>query len=84
MSEKPVYRIAALPADEGSDRKPMRHNDGAMVIMLGGEDDEDTRPVLQVMKWGKAKRGMAWNTPDPEQEAFAAHVVALLNGDCHD
>lgn len=61
---------------------PMRLNGGEMIIMEGYLDDEgeeDRRPVLHVMRRARAKRGQAWNTPDPEQEAFAARVVALLN-----
>ena len=74
------YRIAAYPIDADGNREPMRHNDGSMVIMQGAEDDDETRPVLWVRRFSEAKRGKAWNTPDPEQKAFAARVVALLNG----
>lgn len=74
-----AYRIPGYPIDADGAVKPIRHNDGSMVISRGNLDDENTAPVLLVLRRSEAKRGRAWNTPDPEQEAFAAHVLALLN-----
>lgn len=76
---KPAYYIARAGLD--AETAPiMRHNDGSMVIMLRLSDDEfDVRPALTVPMIIHAKRGEAWKTTDPEQEAFAARVVDLLN-----
>lgn len=51
---------------------------GAMIIM-GMDDEGFNAPVLHVPMRVNAKRGQAWCTADPEQEAFAAFIVALLN-----
>jgi hypothetical protein len=57
-----------------------RHNDGSLNIMATDEDG-DPIPVLTVRMGVSAKRGDAWKTDDPDQEAFAQHVVDLLNGE---
>lgn len=79
----PTYRIASLDPTgmEGAEGTPMRHNDGAMIIMEGEPGGDETRPVLHVTMTIRPKRGEAWKTSDPVQEAFAQRVVALLNGD---
>lgn len=79
-----TYRIAKtgsviIDGVERGKPKVFRHNDGAITIMKGEEDDEDNRAVLHVLMTVRPKRGEAWKTEDPEQEAFAQRVVDLLN-----
>lgn len=69
-----MYSISAYPAGGFT-----RHNDGSMVIMHGEKYTDDYQAVLLVPRFTPAKRGSAWNTPDPAQEVFAAAVVAALN-----
>lgn len=78
------YSIAMIPGVviDGVERRApaiMRHNDGSMVIMCGHPDGEDHRPALMVPMMISPKRGEAWKTSDPAQEAFAALVVDMLN-----
>ncbi len=78
------YSIAIYPGVEveGVVLQPptiVRQNDGAMTIMRGDPDGEDYTPALMVPMIVRAKRGEAWKTADPEQEAFAQRVVDLLN-----
>jgi hypothetical protein len=69
------YRIAS---HEGH---LMRHNDGSLIIMRDRDGDaSEAEAVLTVtLRRVRPKRGEAWKTPDPAQEAFAQHVVDLLN-----
>ena len=76
---KKTFRIATIDLGEGI--KPMRQNDGAMIIMEGEAGDEETRPALHVPMIVRPKRGEGWRTDDPEQEAFARRVVDLLNAE---
>lgn len=69
------YEIGAMPAGA-----PFRGTDGSMIIMRV-EADNAARPVLLVTRWSKVTRGIAYKEADPEQEAFAAEVVAILNGE---
>jgi hypothetical protein len=73
-----TYRIATL---DPTDARPMRHNDGSMIIMYGEPGGDGTRPALLVPMIIRPKRGDAWKTHDPQQEEFAKKVVDLLNGD---
>lgn len=57
------------------DPYPARHNDGSFIVMCGDRDDEDRGPVADVKFCGKAKRGEAWRTEDPEGLA-RAHLIA--------
>lgn len=73
-----TYRIATYP---GLNDEPvlLRHNDGALVILRG--DGDGAVPVLIVPRVAEVARNVAYTAPDLEQEAFAARVVALLNGE---
>lgn len=71
------YKIGTIGDLEGGGQI-MRHNDGCMIIM-GKDEDDDNAPVLHVPMRVHAKRGEAWRTADPEQEAFAAALVDLMN-----
>lgn len=79
-----TYRIAVLPTFEiagvthGGDF--IRDNDGSLVILFGDPDEDYTRRALIVSRVVRLKRGAAYDTPDPEQEAFARRVVDVLNG----
>lgn len=64
---------------DGDEKKPMRHNDGSMVIMQGERLTDDYRAVLIVPMVATPKRGQGWCTADPVQEAFAARIVEALN-----
>jgi hypothetical protein len=78
------YRIGTIPTfdretmTEGT--KPFRMNDGSLVVMAGDAGDEDAQRVLLVPRFAHVKRTASYDTPDPEQEAFARRVVDLLNG----
>lgn len=76
------YKLGTAPAvvDGKEATKPWRHNDGAMNIMSAPDEYGDRHNVLTIpMLSVRPKRGEAWKTTDPEQEAFAAYVVAILN-----
>jgi hypothetical protein len=49
-------------------KRPMRLN--GVLIILGADEAGHRVPVIKVE---------AWQPADPDQEAFAAHVVAVLN-----
>jgi hypothetical protein len=51
----------------------MRDNDGSWKV------SSPDGPVLSVAFRGKAKRGEAWNAPDPEGQAIAFEVVRRYN-----
>lgn len=76
------YKLSSYNAPGEADQL-LRHNDGSLVIMQTdgeeGAEDAENRPCLLVPRVNPAKRGEAWKTPDPDQEAFARRVVALLN-----
>lgn len=74
------YQIGSMPTGDNPEGggAPHRHNDGSMVIM-GRDEDGFSAPVLHIPMRIRAKRGEAWRTSDPDQEEFAARVVALLN-----
>lgn len=74
-----TYRIATYPGLKG-EPVLLRENDGSLIIMEGEPDSEDARRVLAVPRFVPLRRTAPYNTPDAEQEAFAARVVALLNG----
>jgi len=81
-----TFRISTNPVFEVGDRKMggefIRHNDGSLIIRNDGDDDrEDMGFRLVVPRVAYVKRGERYDKPDPEQEAFAARVVALLNGE---
>jgi len=81
-----TFRIMTNPIAEIGDRKFggefMRHNDGSLIICNEADDDrEDMGFRLVVPRVAYVKRGERYDKPDPEQEAFAARVVALLNGE---
>lgn len=71
------YKIGTYPDATGGE-KIFRHNDGAMNIMAV-DSAGDAWPVLMVPRVTYAPRGKAWNTPDPQQEAWAQHVAHVLN-----
>ena len=54
-----------------------RENDGSWVIA-----DADGNGIITIRFQGNAKRGQAWNAPDPEGQANAAFIVTACN--CHD
>lgn len=54
--------------------KPFRHNDGSFVIVKDTGDERG--PVATATFQGKAKRGQAWNTDDPEGLANARLIAA--------
>lgn len=60
----------ALEAHEGY----FRENDGSWVIA-----DKDGNGIITVRFQGKAKRGQAWNAPDPEGQALARNIVKCVN-----
>ena len=68
------YRIGTL----GDGGQIMRHNDGSMMIM-GIDEEGDNCPALLIPMRVRAKRGEAWRTTDPGQEAFAKALVDLMN-----
>jgi hypothetical protein len=70
---KPRYSVGMIPG-----HGYFRQNDGSLSIMEYAET-EDTRVVLYVPRVGAVKRSEKYSAPDPMQEAFAEHVVALLN-----
>ncbi len=70
------YQIAMTGLSKG---RPLRHNDGSMVIMQGERLTDEYRAVLQIPMTVRAKRGQAWDTTDAAQEAFAQRVVDTLN-----
>jgi hypothetical protein len=71
------YAIALVPGP-GATMQPFRHNDGAMIV-LGTDAEGESAPVLHIPMRLTPKRGEAWRTADPDQEAFARALVALLN-----
>jgi len=79
-----TFRISTFPIVEIGDRKIggefVRMNDGSLIIR--DEDRDDDAPNLRVIvpRVAHVKRSDAYDKPDPEQDAFAARVVALLNG----
>lgn len=79
IAELPKFEVAGKTVGGGF----MRHNDGSVVIMRGakpGRDEDDFNvPVLSVNMTVRAKRGEAYKTSDPAQEAFAQRIVDLLN-----
>jgi hypothetical protein len=74
------YEVGKIPTFENGKEvwKFNRHNDGAMIIM-GKDKEGDDCPVLNIPMRVNAKRGEAWRTTDPDQEAFAAALVELMN-----
>ena len=81
-----TVRISINPIVEVGDRKMggefIRQNDGSLIIRDDADEDRDDMGFrLVVPRVAYVKRGDPYNKPDPEQEAFAARVVALLNGD---
>lgn len=75
---KGPYWIGRMGERGDETAKPHRHNDGAMIVM-GRDEDGDPAPVLHIPMRANAKRGAAWSTTDPDQEAFAEAFVALMN-----
>ena len=51
-----------------------RDNDGAWILT-----DESGNRAVTVAFRGKAKRGQAWNSPDPEGQAMANRIVESFN-----
>jgi hypothetical protein len=51
-----------------------RENDGSWIIK-----DADGNGIITVRFRGTAKRGQAWNAPDPEGMATARLIVAAVN-----
>jgi hypothetical protein len=78
-----AYRISTLPIVEIGAKiiggEYVRGNDGALIIRDDGRDDDAPNLRLIVPRVAQVKRSDPYDKPDPEQEAFAAHVVALLN-----
>lgn len=79
-----TFRISTNPVYEVDGRKMggelIRHNDGSLIIRDDG-DDETMGYRLVVPRVAFVKRSDQYDKPDPAQEAFAARVVALLNGE---
>ena len=82
-----TFRISTNPVFEIGDRKMggefIRQNDGSLIIRDDAEDDGDDDSMglrLIVPRVAIVKRSDRYDKPDPEQEAFAARVVAMLNG----
>ena len=72
------YIVSREPLVVG--KKPSQANDGSFTIMLRyGPDSDDVKPLCAVSFHGAAKRGQAWQTPDPEGEANARRIVELWN-----
>lgn len=78
-----AFRIATMPTFEVAGRTAgggyIRENDGALIVLSGAADDDLSRRALIIPRVVRLKRSEAYDTPDPEQEAFAARVVGLLN-----
>jgi hypothetical protein len=51
-----------------------RENNGSWTVT-----DEYGSPVARICFRGKAKRGEAWNAPDPEGQANAGFIVKAVN-----
>lgn len=77
------YRLATIPTFDretlAEGEKPARDNDGSLIIMWGGPDDDDCRRALIVPRVARVKRAEAYIADDPEQLALALRVVAFLN-----
>lgn len=75
-----TYRIATIPTFDRETMAEgetfMRRNDGSLVIR---PDDDESDLRLVVPRVAEVKRSDPYNKADPEQEAFAARVVGLLN-----
>lgn len=71
------YSIGGETLDDGR-TIIWRHNDGSLTIM-GLDADGEPVPVLHVPMRARFKRGEAWKTTDPEQEAFARALVNIMN-----
>lgn len=56
-----------------------RENDGSLIIMAGNESSEDTTRVGVINMRKRPKRGEAWKTSDPEQEAMAQFIIDAVN-----
>lgn len=52
-----------------------RENDGSWII----QDADTGLGIITVRFQGKAKRGQAWNAPDPEGMAIARLIVEAVN-----
>ena len=83
-----TFRISTNPVFEIGDRKMggefIRQNDGSLIIRDVAENDGDDDTMgyrLVVPRVAYVKRGERYDKPDPAQEAFAARIVALLNGE---
>jgi hypothetical protein len=74
---KGPYTVALMATGQGS-AQPFRHTDGAMII-LGNDAEGESAPVLHIPMRTRPKRGEAWKTSDPDQEAFARALVKALN-----
>lgn len=59
----------------------IRMNDGSLIIRDEDAGDDDDAPNLRLVvpRVVQVKRSAPYDTPDPEQEAFAQRVVDLLN-----
>ncbi len=51
----------------------LRHNDGAWVVM---NTQPEPGPIASVTFRGVAKKGQAWNAPDPEGQANSRLIAA--------
>ena len=83
-----TFRISTNPVYEVDGRKMggelIRQNDGSLIIRDDADryaDDGTMGYRLVVPRVAFVKRGDRYDKPDPAQEAFAARVVALLNGE---
>ena len=81
-----TFRISTNPVYEVDGRKMggelIRHNDGSLIIRDDANDGADSMGYrLIVPRVAFVKRSDQYDKPDPAQEAFAARVVALLNGE---
>jgi hypothetical protein len=81
-----AFRISTNPIVEIGDRMFggdfIRQNDGSLIIRDDADDARDDMGFrLVVPRVAYVKRSDPYDKTDAEQEAFAARVVALLNGE---
>lgn len=78
-----IYRLATMPTFEVKGQthggEPIRHNDGALVIMHGEPGSDDSRPAVIVPRVAEVKRSERHDAEDPEQMALALRIIDLLN-----
>jgi hypothetical protein len=88
METEMIFRISTQPTFEVGDKtfggEMVRLNDGSLIVR--NDEDDDEAPNLRVIipRVVPTKRGDPYDKPDPEQEAFAARIVSLLNKDKDD